>query len=322
MSAELLYLSNAHVQDLHISPREAREAILAAFRDNAAGLNIGLPKSTITIGPSSSFSSMSSASETKSLATMKWVAAIPVEGKPDRSTVNGLICISEYQTGVPIAVLDGNYITLMRTAAMSAAAASFLAPEEPATLGLVGCGLQALSHIDAFADLFPSLRKIHLLSRTVLSAERAATAASQKRLDPIVTNNPDLLLSESEIVITMVPGSPGLKPFLDARLLPVPSFVSAVDGGRSWRPETLTAFDICVTDALEQSSSPVDASDRYVESIKFQDDLVHLACRSPQRLASTKALFGFRGFAIADLALADLVLRKARVFGIGTILPR
>ncbi|WP_084293177.1 hypothetical protein [Bradyrhizobium sp. WSM3983] len=322
MSAELLYLSNADVQDVQISPREAREAVICAFRDNAAGSNIGLPKSTITIGPNSWFSSMSAASETKSLATMKWVAAIPVEGMPERSTVNGLICMSDYKTGVPIAVLDGNSITLIRTAAMSAAAASFLGPQAPASIGLIGCGLQALSHIDAFADLFPSLRRIHLLSRSVLSAERAAAAASKKKLDPIITNNPDALLSESEIVITMVPSSPGLKSFLDARLLPASSFVSAVDGGRSWRSETLSAFDVFVTDALEQSSSPVDASDRYVESIRFQDDLVHLAYSSPQRVASIRAFFGFRGFAVADLALAGLALRKARACRIGRILPR
>ncbi|WP_407175635.1 hypothetical protein [Bradyrhizobium sp. STM 3562] len=322
MSAELLYLSSAHVKEVKISPREAREAILASFRENAAGRNICLPKSTITIGPSSWFSSMSSASETKSLAIMKWVAAIPVEGNPERPTVNALICVSDYKTGVPIAIVDGNSLTLMRTAATSAAAAFFLAPQAPTTIGLIGCGLQALSHIDAFVDLFPSLRRIHLLSRSILSAQRAATAASEKQLDPVITEDPDALLSESEIVITMVPSSPGLKSFLDARLLPVSSFVSAVDGGRSWRPETLTAFDIFVTDALEQSSSPVDASDRYVKSIRFQDDLVHLAYRPPPRVASTKAFFGFRGVAIADLALADLALRKARAFGIGRILPR
>ncbi|MCK1661249.1 ornithine cyclodeaminase family protein [Bradyrhizobium sp. 151] len=322
MSSELLYLSNADVRDLQISPREAREAVLAAFRDNAAGASVGLPKSTITIGPSSWFSSMSSASEINGLATSKWVAAIPVDGHPDRSTVNGLICVSDYKTGVPVAVLDGNSITLMRTAAISASAALYLAPKTPASIGLVGCGLQALSHIEAFVDLFPSLRRVHLLSRSIRSAERAAIEVSQKKLDPIITHDPDVLLRQSEIVVSMVPSSSGLKSFLDARLLPNPCFVSAVDGGRSWRPETLDAFNAFITDSLEQSSAPVDASDRYIESVKFQDDLVHLALHSSQRVVPIRVFFGFRGFAIADLALAELSLRKARALGIGRILPR
>lgn len=322
MSPELLYLSNADIQDLQISPQEAREAVLAGFRDNAAGRNIGLPKSAITIGPASCFLSMSSASEANSIAAMKWVAVVPVEGNQTTPRINGLICVSDYKTGVAVAVLDGNSITLIRTAAMSTAAAVYLAPRAPASIGFVGCGLQALSHLYAFVDLFPSLRRIYLLSRSIRSAEGIANTASEKHLDPIIANDPDTLLSESEIVVSMVPSSPGLKSFLDARSLPPSSFASAVDGGRSWQPETLTAFDQFVTDSLEQSTSPVDASDRPVEHVRFQDDLVHLASRSSRPRAPSRALFGFQGFVIADLALAELAIRKARGFGIGTILPR
>ncbi|WP_426420689.1 hypothetical protein [Bradyrhizobium genosp. A] len=322
MSPELLYLSNADVQALQISPREARDAVLDAFRDNAAGRNIGLPKSGINIGPDSWFLSLSSASQAKAIATMKMVAVVPLEGNQDRSRVNGLVCVSDYKTGVPLAVLDGNSITLIRTAAMSAAAAAYLAPEAPATIGFVGCGLQAVSHLDAFVDLFPSLRRIYLLSRSVRSAERVAIAAAEKTLDPSIMNDSDALLSKSEIVVSTVPRSPELKSFLNARSLPPSSFAAAVDGGRSWRPETLNAFDRLVTDSLQQSKSPVDASERPVEAVRYQDDLVHLAASSSRPRAPIRALFGFRGFVIADLALAELAIRKARASNIGTIMPR
>ncbi|QQO13857.1 ornithine cyclodeaminase family protein [Bradyrhizobium diazoefficiens] len=322
MSADLLYLSNADIQHLQISPREAREAIIAAFRDNAEGRNVGLPKSAINIGPDSWLLSMSSASEAKGLGTMKMVAIVPVEGNQTRPRVNGLVSVSDYETGVPIAVLDGNSVTLIRTAAISTAAAVYLAPQAPVTIGLIGCGLQALSHLDSFVDLFPSLRRVYLLSRSVSSAERIATAASEKQLDPIIANDPDALLSESEIVVSMIPSSHGLKPFLDARSLPRSSFASAIDSGRSWRPETLTAFDRFVTDSLEQSKSPVDASERRVDSVSYEDDLVHLASGSSRPRPRIRAFFGFQGFVIADLALAELAIRKARAFGIGTILPR
>ncbi|WP_247285491.1 MULTISPECIES: hypothetical protein [unclassified Bradyrhizobium] len=322
MFPDLLYLSNADIERLQISPREAREAVLAAFCDNAAGRNIGLPKSFINIGPDSWLLSMSSAAEDRGIATVKMVAIVPVEGNQARSRVNGLVCVSDYKTGLPVAVLDGNSITLIRTAATSAAAAIYLAPEAPATIGLIGCGLQALSHLDAFVDLFPSLRRVYLLSRSVRSAERIATAASEKGLAPIIVNDPDELLSESEIVVSTVPSSPGLEPFLNARSLPPSSFASAVDGGRSWRSETLTAFDRVVTDTLKQSAAPVDASERPVESVKYQDDLVHLAAGWSRPRAPSRALFGFRGFVISDLALVELAIRKARSLGIGTILPR
>lgn len=319
MSQELLYLSNAHVQALQISPREARDAILSAFRDNAAGRNIGLPKSGISTSKGA-FISMISVSESDGIAATKWVAV--VEGNQTGSRVNGLVCVSDYETGAPIAVLDGNSVTLIRTAAMSAAVAAYLAPEAPETIGFIGCGLQALSHLDAFVDLFPSLSKIHLLSRSASSAERIAGAASDRKLDSIISNDPDSLLSQCEIVVSSVPSSAGLKAFLDARLLPSSSFVSAVDGGRSWRPETLTSFDRFVTDSLEQSTSPVDASNRPVKHIKYQDDFGRLASDPSLPRGPIRAFFGFRGFVIADLALAELIIRKARTFGVGTLLPR
>lgn len=321
MSPELLYLSNAQVQALRISAREARDAVISAFRDNAAGRNIGLPKLTIPT-TKGCFISMSSVSEADGIATTKWVAVVPVDGSQTRSRINGLVCVSDCETGVPIAVLDGNSVTLIRTAAMSAAAAAYLAPDEPTTMGLIGCGLQALSHLDAFVDLFPSLRKIHLLSRNASSAERIAAAASKKHIGSVLSNDPDNLLSECEIVVSMVPSAIGLKAFLDARLLPSSSFASAVDGGRSWRSETLTSFDRLVTDSLAQSTFPIGESNQPVEHIRYQEDLGRLASRSARPRAPTRSFFGFRGSVIADLALAELAIRKARSLGIGTMLPR
>ncbi|WOH63954.1 ornithine cyclodeaminase family protein [Bradyrhizobium sp. BWA-3-5] len=322
VSPELLYLSNGDIQSLQISPADAREAVLAAFRDNAAGRNISLPRSSIDIAPGHLFHSLSAASEVSSIATVKWVAVVPVEAKSGAYGINSLVCVSDYNTGLPVAVLDGNSITLIRTAAMSAAAAVHLAPETPTSIGLVGCGSQAFSHLDAFVDLFPSLRRIHLLSRSVNSAEKVATAASEKGLDPIITKDPDALLAHSDIVISMVPRSPRSKPFLNARLLPSSSFASAVDAGSSWYPESFTAFDRLVTDCFEQGVSPLDALGRPIESVRFQDELAHVASNSSRVAAPTRALFSFRGFAIADLAIAELAIRKARAIGIGTILPR
>ncbi|MGY3146545.1 alanine dehydrogenase [Bradyrhizobium sp. USDA 3397] len=320
MTAELLYLSGEDIKHLRISSRQARETIVAAFRDYAAGRAVGLPKFGIDTA-SSWFSSMIAVSETHGIAATKWVAVSPDESVVS-TRVNGLVCVSDYKTGKPFAVLDGNNITLIRTAATSAAAASYLAPEAPESIGLVGCGLQALSHLDSFVDLHPSLRKVYLFSRSPPSAEALAAAAAKKHREPIISNNPDTLVKKSDIVISMVPSSPGLESFLNGRLLQSCSFVSAVDGGRSWRSDSFTCFDRLVTDSLEQSASPVDAANRPLKHIAFQEDLRNLTSSSSESRSRVRTLFGFRGFAIADLAIADLAIRQARALGIGTTLPR
>ncbi|HEY2867412.1 MAG TPA: hypothetical protein VGJ02_10000, partial [Pyrinomonadaceae bacterium] len=64
-------------------------------------------------------------------------------------THNGVIVLFRPETGEPIAVMDGRYITEMRTAAVSAAATDLLARRDTKVLAIVGSGVQARSHLDA-----------------------------------------------------------------------------------------------------------------------------------------------------------------------------
>lgn len=322
MSDDLIYLSRDDVRALAIAPGEAREAVLQAFRDHGAGRNQSLPKSALTLGPGHGFQAMTAASSAQGIATVKWVAMAPVAPDSPVPGINALICVSDYASGVPRAVLDGDEITLIRTAAMSAAAASLLAPPEPRTIGFIGCGLQAHAHLAAFRDLYPGLTTALALSRSRSSGERLVAAAGEAGLAAEVLDDADALLARSDIVISMVPGAPELKPFLDAALMKPVSFASAVDIGRSWRPETLPAFDVLATDSLAQSRAPYDVDGNPVTTVAFQHDLAGLIASPRPAAAAGRAFFCFRGFAIADLALADLVVAKARAAGRGLRLPR
>ncbi len=322
MSSDLLYLSRDDVRKLAITPGAAREAVLQAFRDHAVGLNQSLPKSALLLGPGHGFQGMVAASKAQDVATLKWVSMAPVAPNSPAPGINALICVSDYATGAPLAVLDGDEITLIRTAALSAAAASRMAPRDPETIGFIGCGLQAYSHLAAFHDLYPELKTALAFSRSRSSAESLAKAAEAQGLEAEVLDDADALLSRADIVISMVPGAPGLRSFLDARLMKPSSFASAVDIGRSWLPETFPAFDVLATDSLAQSKSPYDVDGEPVTTARFQHDLIGLAGLEAPIAADKRSLFCFRGFALADLALAHLVVEKADETGAGMRLPR
>ncbi|CAM5762562.1 ornithine cyclodeaminase family protein [Bosea minatitlanensis] len=322
MSASLLYLSRQDVQALAIAPGAAREAVLQAFRDHAAGLNRSLPKSVLALGPGHGFQAMAAASQADGIAALKWVSMTPAGPDSAAPSVSALLCVSDYAGGAPLAVLDGDEITLIRTAALSAAAASRMAPAAPRTIGFVGCGLQAHAHLAAFHDLYPGLATALALSRSPSSARRLGDAAAGRGLAAEVTGDAGALLARSDIVISMVPGAPGLAPFLDARLMKPDAFAAAVDTGRSWIPESLPAFDSLATDSLEQSQAPYDAAGNPVATVAFSHDLIGLAAGTEAPLRNGRSLFCFRGFALADLALAHLAVRHARERGIGTALPR
>jgi ornithine cyclodeaminase/alanine dehydrogenase len=322
MSNSLLYLSHQDVRACAVTTREAREAVLRAFRDHASGRNRSLPKSALALGPGHAFQAMTAASEAQEIATVKWVASAPTQTGSSMPSVSALICVSDYATGFPLAILDGDEITLTRTAAMSAAAASLLAPQDARTIGFVGCGLQAHAHLAAFHDLFPGLSTALMLSRSRGSAERLAEVATTRGLTTEIVDDADALLTRADIVISMVPAAPDLRPFLDARRMKPAAFAAAVDTGRSWLPEALPAFDILATDSLAQSQAPYDVDGQPVTNVCFGHDLTTLSQTPPTGTGEKRSLFCFRGFALADLALAHLVLEKARAAGIGTSLPR
>ena len=68
------------------------------------------------------------------------------------------------ETGLPVAILDGNWITAVRTAGLSATAAKYMATKDSAVAAFIGCGVQAKSHLRALADVFP-LQRIKVFGR-------------------------------------------------------------------------------------------------------------------------------------------------------------
>ena len=71
---------------------------------------------------------------------MKWVSYFPGNfdrGLPDST---GIIILNDPEIGLPCCIMEGMYVTFLRTAACAAVAAKYLAPRPPKTLGLIGCG--------------------------------------------------------------------------------------------------------------------------------------------------------------------------------------
>lgn len=321
MPEKFLYLSRADIQALGISAREARLAVGNAFHDYANGLNTTIPKAALVFGAGRLCQAMVAASEKDDLAVLKWLGVAPVPPGISLQSVYSTICVNRCSTGLPLAIFDGDEITLLRTAAMSAFAASKLAPVNPKTIGFVGCGVQASAHLAAFCDLFPSLKRLMALSRSRSSAEKLVHEAQQKGLEADVMCDADTLLRVSDIVISSVPGGVGQPSFLDARLLKSDCFVAAVDAGRSWFSETLPAFDLCVTDSLTQSKAPHDCHGKDVSSVIYGNDLAGLSVQSGA-VQNGRNLFSFRGFAIGDLALASLVMKTIGKNKTGIVLDR
>ena len=89
---------------------------------------------------------------------VKLVAFAPRNATRGIPTHLAVVLLFDAATGALLAIMDGRLITEMRTAAVSAAAARALAKPGAATLALLGSGVQAKSHLEAFKVVRPLAR--------------------------------------------------------------------------------------------------------------------------------------------------------------------
>lgn len=106
----------------------------------------------------------------KNVCGMKWVAVFPPN--PTRyncPNLNASILLSEITTGYPIAFMDGTLCSDIRTAAVSAVAAKYLARINSEVIGFLGSGEQAKMHLLTLAHVLPDLKVCKVASRNTAS---------------------------------------------------------------------------------------------------------------------------------------------------------
>jgi len=93
-------------------------------------------------------------------AGVKWVSGFPENYKLGLPYITGLLILNDPKTGVPICVMDCTWITAMRTGAATAMAAKYLARKDSETLGILGCGVQGRSNLEALSVVLGNLRRV------------------------------------------------------------------------------------------------------------------------------------------------------------------
>ncbi|MDQ0562944.1 ornithine cyclodeaminase/alanine dehydrogenase [Rhizobium mesoamericanum] len=322
MSDDILYLNAADIDRLDMKPSDLRSTLRNAFSGyGSSNLRIP-PKQTIRVSPDRYFQTMAAVSSEPPFAAVKWVSVVGANSQRGLPNINGLIIVGDSETGRPLAIMDGSRVTIMRTAAMSALASEYVANSSSTALGFVGCGAQAYGHLPALRDVLPSLQNIVCFDRRTESAAGLARHAAAEGIFGRATENLDDVL-QCDVIVSTVPSVAGMHPFLDARKLKPGSLAIAVDMGRSWLPESLTAFDRYVVDDRAQAEDPENRS-KLAYPGPFDADLADLTggAAKGRNNASDRVLFIYPGFALADLAIAGKIYINAVQANVGAKMPR
>lgn len=295
-------LNDADLQALGIGAGEVVAAIRGAIASKAAGDLITTPKSVIQPGDGRYMMSTLATGGQPDVTVIKAVTVCPGNPALGLPSITGAIMVMDAHTGECRVVMDAEWITGVRTAGLSAVAAGPLADPASEVISFVGCGVQARSHLEIFAGLYP-LKRIRAYGRGQANIDRLCAMARDMGLEAEVVSTPDAVLEGTDIVVTSIPITYDGAPYLDARLMKPGSFATATDAAKPWIREGLEGFGTIVVDDREQElSMPAPM----VPADSIAADLTDLV-RDGVDVADGARAFLFRGIAVGDHALAALV---------------
>jgi ornithine cyclodeaminase/alanine dehydrogenase len=315
-TGNFIYLSERVLENLGVTTQDAVDAIEHLFRGRAEGTVWSAPKAVVEPPDGRYLMATLAAADDPPFLAVKSLVLNP--GNPERGLkqINASVTLLDSTTGLPKAVMDGNWVTAVRTAALSAVAARRMAVPKAEVCAFIGCGVQARSHLRAFADLFP-LREIRIYGRGRANIESLCETATGLGLDAVPCSSAKDAVTDADLIVTSVTYSATLEPFLDAGWLKPGAFASVTDLAVPWIKDSLSRFDRIVIDDLEQEAS---LPNKLVPPGLVTGDLAALVLGKIQGRGEAKerTAFIFRAHPLGDLALAALAYRKANALGLGT----
>ena len=304
------YLSEETLAGLDITIGEVIDSIERLIHGTARSTVWSAPKAVMLPPDGRYMMAALAAADDPPLLAVKTIVLNP--RNPDRGlpAINGLVTMLDSETGLPVAILDANWITEVRTAGLSAIAARRMARTDSSVAAFIGSGIQARSHLRAFADLFP-LREVRVFGRGQANIDALCQAAERLKLRPVICGSAKEALTGADLIVSSVTYSAELKPFLDANWIKPGGFAAITDLGIPWRKDSLSAFDRIVIDDVNQEAA---LPNKLAPPELVAGDLsgLVLGAFKGRTQDNDRTAFIFRGHALGDLGLAVLAFAKAR----------
>jgi ornithine cyclodeaminase len=257
----------------------------------------------------------------------KLVSTFSGNGALGLPSVSGLYALFDPRTGTPLSVMDGGYLTLIRTASVSALATRLLARADVRTLGILGAGAQAEFHIRVLA----TVRRIETVVIWARRKEQAEAMLARLKARPDLRQVTGWRIAEDEseaagcdVVVTATTVT---EPVLSGRALAEGSHVNAIGAHtRSTREIDTAAVTRASLLAVETRDTLMEAGDFQMAEAEAGGVVARVltlgALLSPRAAPAPRdpraiSVFKSCGIAFEDLAVAALAFRRAQELNLG-----
>lgn len=299
------YLAHAHGQS------SLPHSIFLRFPDNEVDRIIGLPG---YLGDGFEVSGI------------KWIASYPGNLERGLPRASAVMILNSTETGRPLAVVEASIISARRTAASAALGARALAGAPPELVGFVGTGLINREIYRFLREVFPGARRLLVHD---LDPERARAFGDRLRethgedLEIAVAGSLDDLLARCSLVSF---ATTAVEPHVDDLSICPPGATLLHVSLRDLSPQAVLAADNVVDDPdhVLRASTSVHLAEQLTGDRAFiRGTLADVLEGSAPAKRDPEAVTVFSpfGLGVLDLAVANLVLERARAEGLGAAVP-
>jgi ornithine cyclodeaminase/alanine dehydrogenase-like protein (mu-crystallin family) len=319
---EILYLSRQDVERVALPMQEIIRGLEQMFTEKGNGRVEMPPKPGIHPLPDAFIHAMPAYIPEMKSAGIKWVSGYPQNQAKKLLYINGLLILNDWETGIPLSVMDCTWITAQRTGAATAVAAKFLARPDSSTVGILACGVQGRSNLEALLCIF-DIKKVKAFDIFPEVAKTFAQEMSAKfNVEIEVVKTPKEAVQNLDIVVTSGPILKSPTPVIEAGWLAEGAFASPVDFDSYWTGAALREVDKIATDDIGQMEYYRSVG-YFKETPKAYADLGEIVIgRKRGRQSETERTMAINlGIALEDMATAPQIYRRACEKKIGTQLP-
>ncbi|MEW6512869.1 MAG: ornithine cyclodeaminase family protein [Pseudomonadota bacterium] len=303
-----LYLSEADVRQM-LTMDLALDAVEAAHRAHALGRAIDVPRQRTRV-PTASLHILQGALLDEGVMGYKAYTA-------SREGARFLVHLFDAANGKPLAVIEADFLGMMRTGAAGGIAAKYLSRPESAVVGLIGAGWQAQSQLEALCKV-RAIKQVKLFSRNPEKCRLASADFSQRfGVEVVPAASAEAAVRDSDIVVTVTTAS---APVLLGDWLAPGMHLNAAGSNALIRREldekaVARAGLICVDSRATALREAGDLLPALEKGRLHEGQLVELgeivAGIRPGRIdQQALTLFESQGMAIQDLAVAKCLLKK------------
>jgi len=250
---EFIYLSEKDIMELGLKMVQVIDLVEQGLAEHGRGRVENPPKPGIHASQKSFIHAMPAYYKGLGIGGLKWASSYPDNRVLGITVTMGIVVLNDMKTGAPLCIMDGTWITAVRTAAVSAVTAKYCARKDSRVLGVVGAGVQGRYNLIAIKEVLPDLSTVKIMDINREAAERYRNELSLKTgIEVIVCEDVESVAKGSDIILTATERLSA--PLIRNEWFEEGCLGLGLEASRAWYGDTILSADRFVTDDWDQTT--------------------------------------------------------------------